>query len=72
MKDVALVSNQKRYSGKYVATRSFKNKKVIACGTDPLKVYERAKRLGVREPVLLYVPGHRGCGFSGATPRRVI
>ena len=56
MKDLALVSNQKRYSGKYVATRSFKNKKVIASGTDPLKVYERAKKLGVREPVLLYVP----------------
>jgi hypothetical protein len=39
-----------------VATRSFKNKKVIASGTDPLEVYERAKKLGVREPVLLYVP----------------
>jgi len=56
MRDLALVSNEKRYSGKYVATRSFKNKKVIACGADPLKVYERAKRLGVRESVLLYVP----------------
>jgi len=56
MKDLALVGNENKYSGKYVATRSFKNKKVIAWGADPLKVYERAKRLGVREPVLLYVP----------------
>ena len=56
MKDLALVSNEKRYSGKYVAMRSLKNKKVIAWGTDPLKVYEQAKKLGVREPVLLYVP----------------
>jgi hypothetical protein len=56
MKDLVLVRNQGKYSGKYVAMRSFKNKKVIASGTDPLRVYGRAKKLGAKEPVILYVP----------------
>jgi hypothetical protein len=29
---------------------------VIASGTDPLRVYGRAKKLGAKEPVILYVP----------------
>ena len=54
MKDLVLDAD--KYTGKYVATRSFKNKKVISFGTDPLRVYEKAKKLGVREPVILYIP----------------
>ncbi len=56
MKDLVLVHNADKYTGKYVATRSFRNKKVISFGTDPLKVYAKAKKLGAREPVILYIP----------------
>ncbi len=56
MKDLVLVNDADKYSGKYVATRSFKNKRVISSGTDPLKVYNRAKRLGAKEPVIVYIP----------------
>ena len=54
MKDLVLDAD--KYPGKYVATRSFRNKKVISFGTDPLKVYEKAKKLGVKEPVIIYIP----------------
>jgi hypothetical protein len=56
MKDLVLVNDADKYYGKYVATRSFKNKRVISSGTDPLKVYKRAKRLGAKEPVIVYIP----------------
>lgn len=42
-------------SGKYIATESFKSDKIIASGTDPVKVYNEAVRLGVQEPVINYV-----------------
>jgi hypothetical protein len=56
VRDLVLVNNAEKYSGKYVATRSFKDKRVISAGADPLKVYNRAKRLGAKEPVIVYVP----------------
>jgi len=39
-----LVENIEKYVGKYVATKSFKNKKVISYGNNPLKVYKEAKK----------------------------
>jgi hypothetical protein len=46
----------KKYGGKYVATRSFKNKKILCAGTDPVKVVEKAKKMGAKDPVLIFVP----------------
>jgi hypothetical protein len=51
-----LVKNGKKYSGKYVATRSFKDKNVLCAGTDPVKVIQEAKKRGAQDPVLVYVP----------------
>ena len=46
----------KKNSGKYIATRSFKNKEIVSSGKNPEKVFFDAKRKGVRNPVLIYIP----------------
>jgi len=51
-----MVKNIEKYSGKYVATRSFKNKTAVCSGSDPSKVLDEAKKKGVRNPVVFYVP----------------
>jgi hypothetical protein len=51
-----LVKDAEKYGGKYVATRSFKDKKVISSGSDPATVFEEAKKKGARDPVVFYVP----------------
>ncbi|MEI9475192.1 MAG: DUF5678 domain-containing protein [Deltaproteobacteria bacterium] len=51
-----LTKDGKKYGGKYVATRSFKNRSVVCAGTDPIKVVAEAKKRGVQEPVLIYIP----------------
>lgn len=51
----ALVTNRKKYEGKYVATRSFKDKKAICSGSDPATVNSCAKEKGVKDPVVFYV-----------------
>jgi len=50
-----LVPN-KKYTGKYVALKSFVDNKVVASGQDPSKVIERANKKGVTNPVLVFVP----------------
>jgi len=52
----ALVKDGRKYGGKYVATRSFKSKKVLCAGTDPVKVVREAKEMGAKDPVLVFVP----------------
>ena len=52
----ALVANSERYSGNYVAKRSFKDKRVVSFGPDPVQVYEEAKQKGVRDPVVFFLP----------------
>ena len=56
MEPCLLVKDSEKYGGQYVATRSFTDKEVISCGNDPVKVFEEAKRKGVEEPVVFYVP----------------
>ena len=56
MPDCVLVRNSEKYSGKYVATRTFQDKEVVVSGTDPAKVFNDAKKRGVEDPVVFYVP----------------
>ncbi len=53
---VTLVKNAKQYRGQYVTTKSFQDKEVITHGKDPVKVIEEAKKKGIKEPVIIYVP----------------
>jgi hypothetical protein len=50
------VCPENKYSGKYIATESFESKKVVASGTDIVEVYNDAKKKGVEEPVISYIP----------------
>ena len=51
-----LINNAEKYAGKYVATKSFKDKKAICSGLDPVKVVRNAKKKGAKDPVVFYVP----------------
>lgn len=56
MEPFCLLKDGDKYSGEYVAIRSFTDREVISHGTDPIKVYNEAKNKGVKEPVIFYVP----------------
>lgn len=51
----ALVTERK-YQGKYVAFSPSKGKKVIAFGANPGAVIEKARKLGVDVPGIVFVP----------------
>ena len=51
-----LLKDSEKYGGKYVATKSFKDRKVVSYGSEPVKVFNEAKEKGVKEPVVFYVP----------------
>jgi hypothetical protein len=50
-----LINNGQQYRGKFVATSSFNDKKVIASGKDPQKVIESACK-HCESPVVFFVP----------------
>lgn len=66
--------NTKARRVKWVATKSFNDDTVVACGKDAKKVAETAKQKGFNSYVLMYVPtqqevdafyGYRGLSFYG-------
>jgi hypothetical protein len=56
MPTVRIINNAKKYAGKYVATASFNDKKVIASGKDASKVRKQAIDKGYKSPVMLFIP----------------
>jgi len=54
--DNVLLKDGEKYGGQYVATKSFKDKKVVSHGSDPSKVFNDAKEKGIKAPVVFYVP----------------
>ena len=51
-----IVKDSKKYTGKYVATKSFRSKEVISFGSDPSKVCAAAEKKGIKNPVVFYIP----------------
>jgi len=51
-----LLKDGEKYGGQYVATKSFKDRKVVSHGSDPSRVLNEAKGKGIKEPVVFYVP----------------
>lgn len=51
-----LINTTEEYGGQYVATKSFKDRDVIAHGKDPIRVTSDAKKGGIKDPVVFYVP----------------
>ncbi len=47
--------NRKKYGGKYVTTKSFTDLKVITSGINSIKVYDRAIKKGINDPVIQYI-----------------
>jgi hypothetical protein len=49
------VINEKKYYGQHVALESFSSRKVITHGKSLVDVYNRAKKKGIKDPVLVYI-----------------
>ncbi len=47
---------EKKYNGRYVAVRDFKDNTVISDGKNPQEAYEKAIQKGFSDPVILFVP----------------
>lgn len=45
-----------KYSGRFVAIPSFKEKRVIAYGKKPADVYKTSEKRGVKSPVVFFIP----------------
>lgn len=56
MANMVLLKDGEKYSGQYVATRTFRDKTVLSAGSDPSEVFEEAKSKGADDPVVFYVP----------------
>ncbi len=47
---------EKKYSGQYVALKSFEDDTVISSGDHVNEVYEKAAKKGYKNPVIAHVP----------------
>ena len=47
---------EKKYSGKYVALKSFTDDTVISSGDRIQEVYKKAEKKGYKNPVIAHVP----------------
>ena len=57
-----------RYLGRYVAIDDGREH-VVASGSNGVEVFQRAQELGVRDPLLIYVPAHPEYDFIGLESR---
>ena len=51
-----VLAKGKKYTGKYVALRSFANPQVVGCGETPAEARTQALRKGIKHPVIAFVP----------------
>lgn len=51
-----IVKDVEKFSGRYVALRSFWDKTPICSGDDPVDVHKKAQSQGIKEPVIFFVP----------------
>ena len=56
MKVDVLLRDGEKFSGQYVAMKSFTDREIITSGTKPEKVMKDAKRQGFDHPVMLFIP----------------
>lgn len=56
MNPQVLVKDSEKYGGQYVATRSFRDREVVASADTPVAVKAAAAKLGVDAPVIFFVP----------------
>ena len=51
-----VVKVQKKHIGKYVVFRGFNSTKIVAFDKNPGKAIEKARKKGVKKPVILFIP----------------
>ncbi|MBL7152097.1 MAG: hypothetical protein ISS79_00145 [Phycisphaerae bacterium] len=50
-----IVRVPKQYAGEYVAWPSWHSRKIVAHSKDPSEAYEKARRVGAEQPVLMFI-----------------
>lgn len=51
-----ILKNQRNLGGKYVAKKSFADMEIVGAADTPQAAHESARKMGVEEPVIFYVP----------------
>ena len=51
-----ILVNSDKYYGQYVALKSIKDNSIVGAGYTPEKALEKARKKGIQNPILLYVP----------------
>lgn len=51
-----LIKDGKKYGGLFVAKKTFQDQEVISSGDNPVSVLEEAKKRGIEDPVVMFVP----------------
>jgi hypothetical protein len=49
------IFDRKKFSGKFIVTKSFTSCEVVASGDSPSEAYEMAIEKGIKEPVIDYI-----------------
>ena len=62
VKTILTKKDGKKHSGKYVATKSLTSRSVVSSGTNASAVATKARKKGIEEPVVFYVP-KKGMNF---------
>ena len=57
---MGIIVNNKKYVGKFVATKTFNDHKVVASGKNPSVVAKKARDKGHDSAVVLYIPDKKG------------
>jgi len=53
---IQVLTNNNKYTGKYIAMEDFGKHTVISSGSTPTEAYDKAVKKGYAEPVITYVP----------------
>ncbi len=56
MQKAHVFQTEEKHLGHYAAFASFTAEKVISYGDNPVEVVAEAKRKGIEDPVLVYIP----------------
>ena len=47
---------ERKYIGKYIATKNFDDSVVLGCGNTPEEAYKSAVQKGCKRPMIVFVP----------------
>lgn len=51
-----ILNEPEKYRGKYVVKASIQSREPVCAGDDPVSLFNKAKEMGIKDPVIFFVP----------------